>query len=69
MTNLNRVQTFYPVPDLPHGCGSWVVVRKGTLESVLELFDRDIARLVDGDRFDVLTAIDYLGQFNASVAQ
>lgn len=60
-------RTFYPVPELPHGCGSWIVVRKGTLESVLEIFDRNIARCVDGDRFEVLTAMDYLGKFNASV--
>ena len=56
-----------PVPDLPHGCGSWIVVRKGTMDSVIELFDRRAAELVNADRYDVLTAADYLARFNASV--
>jgi len=61
-------RTYYNVPPLPHGCGSWIVVQKGTLASVIELFDLGIARCVDGERFDVLTAADYLGRYNKSVA-
>lgn len=55
------------VPPLEPHCGSWIVVRKGTLESVFETFSRAVAAKVNGESYDVLTAADYLGQFNASV--
>jgi hypothetical protein len=57
-----------PVPPL-NGCNSWIVVHKGTLASVIELYDAGIVSCVDADRFDVLAANDYLQRYNASVSQ
>jgi len=54
------------VPALPHGCGSWIVVRKGTLEAVCETWSRSIAEKVNAERYQVLTALDYLQRFNAA---
>ena len=54
-------------PDLPHGCGSWIVVRKGTPEAVYETWSRSVAEKVNADRYTVLTAIDYLQRFNAAL--
>ena len=54
-------------PALPHGCGSWIVVRKGTLEAVYETWSRSVAEKVNADRYTVLTALDYLQRFNASL--
>jgi hypothetical protein len=57
------------VPDpAPHE-GSWIVVRRGTLEAVCEIWTRAVAEKVNRDAYDVLTAGDYLGRLNASVAR
>jgi intergrase/recombinase len=55
------------IPDLPHGCGSWIIVRKGTLDSVAEFFDRATVERVNGERYDALTALDYLGRLNRQI--
>lgn len=55
------------VPTLPHGCGSWIVVRKGTLDAVYETWSQSVAEKVNADRYTVLTALDYLQRFNASL--
>jgi hypothetical protein len=54
-------------PTLPPGCGSWIVVRKGTLEAVYETWSRSVAEKVDAERYTVLTALDYLQRFNSSL--
>ena len=55
------------VPALPHGCGSWIVVRKGTLDAVYETWTRSVAEKVNTERYQVLTALDYLQRFNAAL--
>ena len=55
------------VPSLPHGCGSWIVVRKGTLDAVYETWSRSAAEKVNAERYQVLTALDYLQRFNAAL--
>lgn len=50
----------------PHE-GSWVVVKKGTLEPVLETFDKKKADAVNRSKYDVLTAGDYLGRKNREI--
>ncbi len=56
------------VPNLAPHEGSWIVVRKGTIEAVFETFSRQRAERVNRAAYDVLTAGDYLGRFNAAVA-
>jgi len=55
------------VPALPHGCGSWIVVRKGTLDAVYETRSRSVAEKINTERYQVLTALDYLQRFNAAI--
>ncbi len=54
-------------PSLPQGCGSWIVVRKGTLDAVYETWSRSVAKKVNAERYQVLTALDYLQRFNAAL--
>jgi len=56
-------------PELPSRCGSWVIVCRHTGAPVREIFDRRLADNVaayESDRFEVLTALDWLQQFNAN---
>lgn len=57
------------VPKLNDRSGSWVVVDRQTGEQVFETFERDTAERVNRDRYDVLTAAEYLGQFNQRVRE
>lgn len=54
------------VPDLEPHCGSWIVVSRVTGRPVLETFERRTAEAVDQDRYEVLTAAQWLGRFNAA---
>ena len=56
-----------PVPPLPPGCGSWVIVRKGTLQPVLETFNALIVARINQASYEALTALDYLQRLNASL--
>lgn len=52
------------VPDLPHGCGSWIVVSRATGSAVLETFSRRVAEAISTERYEVLTALAYLARLN-----
>jgi len=54
------------VPLLPAGCNSWIIVRRGTGEAVLETWSRAVAAAVNVDRYEVRTALDHLQRFNAA---
>ena len=62
----NAAQAQADQPFLPHA-GSYVVVRAGTLDSVVELFSRSFALAVRRDRYDVLQIGEYLGRLNARI--
>lgn len=50
------------VPELPHGCGSWVVTSPRGL--VYELYDRANVRRAVKNEWLVETAVDYLCRLN-----
>ncbi len=54
------------VPTLPHGCGSWIIIRKGTFEAVYETWSQSVAEKINGERYTILTALDYLQRLNAA---
>jgi len=56
-------------PPLRRHEGSWVVVKKGTLEPVLETFEQKTADAINREKYDVLTAGDYLGRKNQEIRQ
>ena len=59
-----------PAPNLEAHCGSWVIVLRETRVPVREIYDRRLAdRVADHEsgRFEVLTAAQWLAEFNARV--
>jgi len=55
----------YRIPELPRGCGSWIVLdRNGT--AVLEVFaaDRETAERIDANRYAVVSSAEYLAHIN-----
>ena len=56
------------IPRLEHGCGSWVAVSRATGKAVMETFERRTAEAVNQDRYEVLTAGQWLRRVNAAEA-
>ena len=54
-------------PELPHGCGSWVVTDKATGKAVAELFTASAVARVNRERYSVETAVAYLARLNAAI--
>lgn len=50
------------IPELEPHCGSWIVVDRETGRAVLETFERRIAEAINQDRYEVLTALQYLAR-------
>lgn len=57
------------VPDLEPHCGSWIVVSKASGQPVLETFSRDVAECVNQGAYRVVTAMQWLGEFNARAGE
>lgn len=53
-------------PTLEHHCGSWIIISKATGQPVLETFSEAIADAINTERYTVLTALQWLVQFNRS---
>ncbi len=54
-------------PELESHCGSWVAVSRDTGKAVLETFERSVAERINREKYDVLTAAQYLGELNAKI--
>jgi hypothetical protein len=52
------------IPELEPHCGSWVVVDRETGESVLETFSKRLAESINQNRYEVVTALQWLHRFN-----
>ena len=48
---------------------SWIIVSRATGRPVLETFSVRVADAVDRGRYEVLTALQWLQRFNASVRE
>ena len=57
------------VPELERHCGSWVIVCRKDGQAIMETFDRSIAEAVRPDRYEVLTAYQWLCRLNSSIAK
>lgn len=55
------------VPELKHGCNSWVATRKGTGEVIGEFFVRTNVEKFNPETVLVETTADYLYRYNAEV--
>ena len=55
------------IPPLERHCGSWVAVSRATGLPVLETYSRTVVEALNQDRYEVLTAAQWLGRFNAAV--
>lgn len=49
-------------PKLEHHCGSWIVVSRATGKPVLETFSKTVADAINTQRYEVLTALQYLSK-------
>lgn len=55
------------IPQLEPQCGSWIVVSRDTGRPVLETFCRRTAEAINQQRYEVLTALQWLVRFNRMV--
>lgn len=55
------------IPALEHHCRTWVVVDRATGKPALETSNRKLVERVNQDRYDVLTAVQWLVRFNREV--
>lgn len=55
------------VPDLESFCGSWIVISRETGKPILEIYTRDIAERINQEKYEVLTAYQWLIRFNRAV--
>ena len=53
----------------PVSCNSFVVVRKATGEAVLETYSPETAAAINLDKYEVLTAYEYLTAFNRKLKE
>jgi hypothetical protein len=59
-----------PIPELNDGMsGSWVVVSKETGKPALETFERKTAEAINQDKYEVLTAHQWLSRYNRLVKE
>lgn len=49
-------------PPLPRHCAPWIVVSRATGKPVLETFERRTADAINTERYEVLTAVEWLGR-------
>lgn len=52
------------IPELEPHCGSWIVVSRETGKPVLETFVRKTAEAINQDRYQVVTALQWLVGLN-----
>lgn len=52
------------IPNLPHSCGSWVVVNTETGKAVVEIFERSTAECVNFKKYHLVTTLEWLQSFN-----
>ena len=55
------------IPALEPHCGSWIIVARATGLPVFETFNRRTAEAINQSAYEVLTAAQWLGRFNASL--
>ena len=55
------------VPELKHGCNSWVASRKETGEVIGEFFERKSVEKFNPEKVLIETTADYLARYNAEV--
>lgn len=64
MTTSNQTQT---VPNLEPYCGSWIAVSRATGKAVFETYSRKTAEKINQEKYEVLTAYQWLVRFNQTV--
>lgn len=57
------------IPELEHGCGSWVVTRISDGEVIGEFYDRRTVERFDPGEVRIETALQYLQRLNREIVQ
>ena len=55
------------IPELERHCGSWIIVSRESGKPAIETFQRHIAEAVNQERYEVLTALQWLVRFNRTI--
>ena len=55
------------IPKLEHHCGSWIAVSRETGDAVYETYQRTVAEKINQDKYEVLTALQWLVRVNAEI--
>lgn len=55
------------IPELERHCNSWVAVSRETGKPVYETTRRSIAEKINQEKYEVLTALQWLVRFNEGV--
>ena len=50
------------IPNLEPHRGSWVVVDRASGKAVMETFNRKMAEAINQERYEVMTALEYLSK-------
>lgn len=48
-------------------CNSWVILNRETMQPVMEFFNPQLVALVNLNKYEVMTTLEWLQMFNASV--
>jgi hypothetical protein len=57
----------FQIPCLESDCGSWIVVSRDTGEPIMETFSQRVAEAIDQNKYEVLTARQWLVRFNRKI--
>lgn len=55
------------IPELEHGCNSWVVIRRGNGQVLFETWNRELVGAVNQDIYEVMTTYSHLVRLNAQI--
>lgn len=57
------------IPELPHGCNSWVITRKSDGQVIGEFYKRATVERFNPETVIIETAVQYLARLNAEAKQ
>lgn len=55
------------IPTLEHHCGSWIIVNRETGNPVIEIFDERAVNLINQNKYEILTALQWLTRLNQKI--
>jgi hypothetical protein len=57
------------IPEQSERCNSWVIIDRSTGKPICETFEPAWLEQVDGERFEILTTLEWLQRYNRLVKE